>query len=403
MENAPFLKALLIADGSGGHMIPALQVARALAAQGARVTCWYAQRGPMAPFLDTLAADARGAGVEIEPLPVATGLTLFQQLKRWGQLWRQAHRCVDTLRPDVVVGFGGWVSTPVVLAAKARGLPCLLHEQNVVPGRANRLLSRWVDRIAVSFRETQGTFSRAAVTVLTGMPVRRAIGDCPRTDTAARFGFLPDRPTLVILGGSQGSHAINHLMARTATLFTAQERQAWQVLHVTGPADAPRIHGAYAAAGLRAWVAPFLADMEAAFAQADLVIARAGASTIAELARRGIPAILIPYPHGGAHQRANARVAEAVGGAVVLEEREVTAPRLLEHVRRLLGDPRVRAVMGSQMRRLDMPDATERLARAIVETAHRRAEPRVAGLRDVASTAPEPSAVERLAETSARE
>jgi UDP-N-acetylglucosamine--N-acetylmuramyl-(pentapeptide) pyrophosphoryl-undecaprenol N-acetylglucosamine transferase len=375
MENASPLKALLIAEGSGGHLIPALQLARALAASGAQVKLWYDQRPSMTQFTHALAEEAHIAAVDVEPLPTrTTAQTPFHRLWRFGQLWERSQRCFDTFAPDVVVGFGGWVSVPVVLAAKLRRLACLLHEQNAVPGRANRLLSRWVDRVAVSFPETQTALGGAATTILTGMPVRPSIGAASRGQTAARFGFSSDRPTILVLGGSQGARAINCLMAHAAGLLSPQERKTWQVLHVTGPADAAMVRQAYADAGLRAWVAPFLAEMEAAFAQADVVIARSGSSTIAELARCGIPAVLIPYPYAGGHQRINARIVEAVGGGMVIGEHGATPRQLLDAVRHLLHDARLRQMMGSQLRSLHVADATERLHREVVALARRRTE-----------------------------
>jgi len=270
------------------------------------------------------------------------------------------------------VGFGGWVSAPVVLAARVRRIGCVLHEPNVVMGRANRWLARWADRIAVSFRETQDALNGTPA-VMTGLPVRDRIGRSSRAQGAARCGLQPDRPTLLVLGGSQGARALNRLMTEMVARCSPEERRSWQLIHLVGPADEAVVRAAYAAHGVRAWVRPFLVEMEAAYAQADVAIARAGASTIAELARCALPAILIPYPHAGAHQRSNARLVEAVGGGVVMEESAATPDRLLGAVRRILADERLRRMMGSQMQGLECPDAAERLTGTIVEVARARA------------------------------
>jgi UDP-N-acetylglucosamine--N-acetylmuramyl-(pentapeptide) pyrophosphoryl-undecaprenol N-acetylglucosamine transferase len=201
------------------------------------------------------------------------------------------------------------------------------------------------------------------------MPVRQAIGAALREQEARAFGFSPQRPTLLILGGSQGARAINQAVAATAALISPAERHTWQFLHVTGPADERDVRSAYAAAGVTAWVAPFLVEMESAYSLADLVIARSGASTIAELARCGKPAVLIPYPYAGAHQRANARHVEALGGGLVLEESQVSPERLLGAVRRLMADERLRAMMGRQMQGLAATDAADRLAQLIRDLA----------------------------------
>ena len=344
--NGP-VKVLMVAEGSGGHLIPALEVADQLSRSGARVKVWYASRPQTAPLVPALVQGMDGA-VEVEPMP-GGGRGSWGRLWHCAQLWSGAQRCLERFQPDVIVGFGGWVSVPVMLAARLRRRRTLLHEQNAVLGRANRWLSHWVDRVAVSFQPATADLPTLR-TVITGMPVRPAIGRSVRAVMAERFGLDPCRPTLLVLGGSQGSRTINRLLAAATELMTPQERRLWQWLHLTGSVDAPRVSGAYAAHQIRAAVAPFVPDMETAYALADVVIGRAGASTLAELARCGKAAILIPYPHAGGHQRANARLVEQVDGGVVLEESRTTAARLLQEVRRLC-----------------VPDATTRLARAILD------------------------------------
>ena len=245
-------------------------------------------------------------------------------------------------------------------------MKCLLHEQNVVMGRANRMLARWADCVAVSFPETQATLD-GTPSVVAGLPVRDRIGRVSRVEAARRFGVNPERPTLFVLGGSQGAHAINDLMIRVAALLSPQERAAWQILHVTGLADEAVVREAYVRHQVTAWVAPVFVEMEAAYAHADVVIARAGASTIAELACCGTPSILIPYPHAGGHQRANAQLVEAIGGGLMIAEEEATPERLLASARRILSDERLRTMMGTQVRALHRADAAQRIAQAICE------------------------------------
>lgn len=366
MENALPLKVLLVAEGSGGHLIPALEVANALARAGARTQLWYAQRAQTAPLASALALASGQPSVDVSPIPIERARTLLDRLRHCTRLWSKSQQCFDTFAPDVVVGFGGWVSAPVVLAARRRGISCMLHEQNVMMGRTNRWLARWVDQVMVSFRETQRAL-RSTRSVVTGMPVRDAIGRSSRTAQAARFGFNAARPTLLVLGGSQGSQAINQLMLDLVSYLSAEERSQWQVLHITGTADAQRIGEVYARWGLHAYVAPYLVEMDAAYAQADLVLARAGASTVAELARSGKPAILIPYPYAGGHQSANARAVESAGGGIILQEREATPERLLRFFRMLLPDKRLCDEMGARIRGLAVPDAAQQITRAIVE------------------------------------
>lgn len=370
MENAS-LNVLLVAEGSGGHLIPALEVAHALARSGARIKVWYAERRQTAPLVDALTQEAREDGVvDLDPIPIDASTSLLRRLAQCGQLWQRARRCFEAFSPDVVVGFGGWISAPVVLAASRQRIGCLLHEQNVVMGRTNQWLAPWVDRVALSFRETHARLGKTPA-VLTGLPVRPAIGQSSRAEAAQRFGLSADRPTLLVLGGSQGARAINRLMVRMALLLSAAERERWQILHLTGPSDETAVKTAYAAAGAVSWVASFLGDMGSAYALADIVIARAGASTIAELARCGKPSILIPYPFAGGHQRANARLVEELGGGLIIEQSQASPERVLEVARRLLADQRLRTAMGSQVRLLQTPDAAEKLTDAIVELGKR--------------------------------
>jgi len=369
-NTSPSVRALLVAEGSGGHLIPALEVAGALAEAGARVQVWYAHRPHLARLAEELTRARAGGSVEIRPMPLQASAGPLARLWRCGALWLSAHRGFDSFAPAVVVGFGGWVSVPVILAARQRGIACMLHEQNAVLGGANRWLARRVDGVALSFPETQGLVAGVR-SVVTGMPVRRRIGAPSRAQSARSFGLAPERPTLLILGGSQGSHAVNRLVVDALEGCTATERSAWQLLHVSGPADERMVRDAYVRLGAASWVAPFLVDMEAAYAQADLVVARAGASTIAELARCGLPAILIPYPYAGGHQRVNAEAVEASGGGLMIEESEATPARLLAMIRRILLDRRLRAMMGEQARSLSGRDAAGRLAREILALARR--------------------------------
>ena len=362
------LRALLVAEGSGGHLIPALQVARTLAMSGAAVRLCYAQRSSLMVFTDRLAQEARAASVEVETVSAGSSTRFLTRLWHARRLWPETRRTLDTFAPDVVVGFGGLVSVPMILSAKARGIRCVLHEQNAVMGRANRWLAPWVDRVALSFNDPHATPRRDAW-VTTGLPVRPEIGRISRAGAAAQFGLQPDRPTVFVLGGSQGSRVLNQMMIRMAARVSDEERGTWQFLHATGPTDAGPVKRAYATRGLAAWVVPFLAEMGAAYALADVVLARAGASTIAELARSGTSAILIPYPHAGGHQRENARVVEAIGGGFIIEEAEAT-PECLHHaIGCLLRETSVRTNMALRVRALDCADAAERLARLIRDVA----------------------------------
>ena len=385
------LDALLISEGSGGHVIPALEVARHLAAQGSRVTLWYARRQQIAPLTEGLLRAAQAQHVRVEAILTNPTRGLSRRVRACATLWVRAHRHIARQRPDVVVAFGGWLSIPVIAAARQWGIACLLHEQNVELGLTNRLLARWVDRIAMSF-ESPSLGPQPSRAVVTGLPIRPGLDGIPRALAARRFELEGDRPTVLVLGGSQGAHAINELFVELTSLMSESERRTWQFVHLAGASDDRAVRAAYAGYRIRAHVAKFCPDMQAAYALADVVVARSGASTIAELAQCGRPAVLIPYPLAHGHQRANARLVESVGGGLRLEETEATPERLLWIVRQFLQTPGLRQRMGEQLRALARPDATARLAGTItalgISRRPRTARPASSGMLSVAQAHP---------------
>jgi len=370
------VRVLLVSEGTGGHLIPAVEVARVLAAQQVDVLLLYAGRPRTAPLMQELMQETDPHRIQCVPVSVPRPPAWCPPEVWRGvqavRVWRIVRRHLHGFRPNVVAGFGGWFCVPAMLAARLHHLPLLLHEQNVRLGRANRFLRHHVDQMALSF-EVTGRQLNGTSRVVTGLPIRQTIGSVSREEAARHFEMDPRAPTVVVLGGSQGSRAINRLVCRMAEGLTEEERTSWRILHLTGPADHAPIRQRYAALGVKGLVLPHVAQMAAVYAMADVVVARAGASTIAELARCGTPAILIPYPYANGHQRDNARLAESAGGAVRVEEE--TAPDLLRlAVRRILLDARVRRRMADQIRTLARPDAAQRLAEAILTLAGTHAE-----------------------------
>lgn len=365
MEKMQPLKALLVAEASGGHLIPALQTARALALRSVRVTLWSAQRHQSADLTEALIRQADAAGLTVKPIPVASSAGWVSRLLTCRQLWSSARAVFAKDKPDVVVGFGGWFSAPVLLAARSARIPTVIHEQNVVMGKANRFLAGRASRVAVSFIRTQKMLKRFSCAV-TGMPVRDNFGKLSRQDAAQRLGLDAARPVILVLGGSQGSRFINELVMRAAMQLSYEERKLWQFIHVTGSSDVSAVRGVYATSGLSAYVVSFIEEMEVVFAAADLVVGRSGASTIAELARCGLASILIPYRGASSHQRANAQLISACGGGVVLEEDTATAENLLKQLRLILADEQLRESMRRCVKSLDVPDAAGQLAETIL-------------------------------------
>jgi UDP-N-acetylglucosamine--N-acetylmuramyl-(pentapeptide) pyrophosphoryl-undecaprenol N-acetylglucosamine transferase len=351
------VRIVIAGGGTGGHLYPGIAVAREVLRRhpDAVVTFAGTARGiesrviPREGFaLDLL----RSAGLKgTSPAAMARGLTLLPLSGA------DAWRILSRRRPDLVIGVGGYSSGPVVALAAARGIPTLLLEQNAVPGFTNRALARFVSAAAVTFESTVSYFGRRGF--VAGNPVRPEFFD--RGDSAA----APGPPRVLIFGGSQGAHAINVACMEAAPRLAADGGRV-AITHQTGERDLDRVRDAYRRAGLDARVEPFLYAMDREVKDADLVISRAGATTIAELAAAGKPAVLVPLPTAADdHQRRNAEVLRDAGAIEVIEEKDLTGERLAERIARLTADPARLAAMSEAARRMARPDA----ARIIVDRA----------------------------------
>jgi UDP-N-acetylglucosamine--N-acetylmuramyl-(pentapeptide) pyrophosphoryl-undecaprenol N-acetylglucosamine transferase len=348
-----------MAGGTGGHVFPALAVARALRARDEAVVWLGTDRGLEARVVpaDGLPLHRirvrglrrRGLGAWLVA-PVTLALALFDA-------WRVVHR----LRPKVVLGMGGYTAGPGGLAAWLLRRPLVIHEQNAVAGLTNRLLARLARPVLAAF---PGSFGPGRDVTVTGNPVRADIAAVasPAARLAGRSGAL----RVLVLGGSQGARALNDLVPRALGLLPLAERPA--VRHQAGERTRPVAEAAYAAAGVEAEIHTFIEDMAAAYAWADLVIARAGALTVAELAAAGVASILVPYPAAvDDHQTRNARYLVDAGAATLLPESTLTpeslAAELKRHDRALVRDRADRA------RALARPDATAAIVRACLGVA----------------------------------
>jgi UDP-N-acetylglucosamine--N-acetylmuramyl-(pentapeptide) pyrophosphoryl-undecaprenol N-acetylglucosamine transferase len=270
----------------------------------------------------------------------------------------EAARLIRRFQPALVFGVGGYVTGPVLLAARLLCVPACIHEQNAVPGLANRLTARFVNKIFVSIPGRYPFPLRK--TVVSGNPVRAEILAAAEQKQSRQKSGQPF--TLLVMGGSLGAHRINMLLLEAAVLLKERLRGEFRLIHQTGAADAEQVRAGYAAAGVAAEVFPFIKDMDAVYAQADLAVARAGATSLAELAVMGLPAVLIPYPHAADdHQAANAGYYVAGGGAKMYREGELDAGRLASAILELAADADNLAEMGAAMRRMAVPDAAERI------------------------------------------
>ena len=295
-----------------------------------------------------------------------------------------AWRVLSQRRPDVVVGVGGFASGPVLALAAARGYPTMLLEQNALPGITNRLLARVVRAAAVNFDSALAYFPRTGF--VAGNPVRpeffparpeEANDPFDSVDPASGLNLAQDKPArdagrVLIFGGSQGAHAINVAMVEAASRLAASGIRL-AITHQTGERDLDLVRAAYAGAGLEARVEAFIYEIDREMKAADVVICRAGATTLAELAACGTPAILVPLPNAtDDHQRRNAEVVARAGAAVALDERELTGDALAAAITGLVGDAARRRRMAIAARQLARPDAARRIADRVEQLALRR-------------------------------
>lgn len=283
--------------------------------------------------------------------------------------FRQVRALLRRVRPDVVVGFGGYLSAVGIFAACFEKIPSVIHEQNVVPGRANRLLARTADAVAISFPDTRLFLPAEARVEWTGNPVRFSNDPLDRATACAELGLDSARPVLLVMGGSQGSRCVNELSSQMWESVPSSERGRLQVLHLAGAQEAESVRETYQRLGVPAKVIPFLRDMRSAFSVAALVIARAGATGIAEMVSLAVPCVLIPYPHAGGHQRANALWMQEAGGAVMLEEKGLTPQKLWETVHPLLTEPERLERMQAALRARWNGSAVERLGAMVQKMA----------------------------------
>src|ERR1700688_4381278 len=344
------MRAILAGGGTGGHVIPALAIANQLKkSYDAEVLFIGTARG-----IENRLVPAAGFPLQLVRVGALKNVSLTTRLKTAFDLPRavwDAGRMLNEFAPDVVIGVGGYASGPAMLAAIVKHIPTLAFEPNVVPGFANRMVARFVSGAAVHFEETAEYFRHVEVT---GVPVRQAF-----------FEIAPKRggaPTVLVFGGSQGAHAINDAMIRCLPVLL-REAPGIRILHQTGERDYNDALAAYQSLGESAEVSKFIDDMPGAFARADLVVCRSGASTVAEIAAAGKPAVFVPFPRAADdHQKRNAEAFQQAGAAVMLEESKLNRDSLVQTVAALFSEPLRLQKMGEAARKLSHPNAARDIA-----------------------------------------
>ena len=349
-------RVLFAGGGTGGHLFPGIAVARALVQRHRRAQIVFAGTGrgieARALALEGFRFEPiRSAGLvgkspgAIARTAVLAPLTLFD-----------AARVLHRARPDLVIGLGGYSAGPVVLLAALAGRSTMLMEQNAVPGMTNRMLAPFVEAAAVSFEATTSCFGAGAF--VSGNPVREGFFAAAKVDRAGRSGPA----TVLVLGGSQGAHRLNTALVAAADALAAM-LGGIRVIHQTGERDRDWVRDAYRRAGLDARVKAFFEKLHEEMRSADVVVCRAGATTLAEVAAAGLPAVIVPLPTAANdHQRRNAAALADAGAAEVIEEADLDR-RLVPRLMALAGDGGRRAAMAAAAARLAKPDATEEIVR----------------------------------------
>ncbi len=351
---------VIAGGGTGGHLYPGIAIAEEIQRRRAGVVVVFAgagtplERDILAPHGYRLVA-IRSGGV--------VGKSAAARLRGIGRAmagYFESIRMLMKLKPKAVIGVGGYASGPVVMAAVTLRRPSLIHEQNYVPGLTNRILAPWVRRVAVSFEETKRYFGGRGT--LTGNPIRATFRPAPRPTRDGTFHVL-------IFGGSQGAKAVNSAVL-SALPRLREHRGGLRFVHGAGAKDWERVREAYAASGVEADVHPYIGDIRQAYEWADLVISRAGASSVSEIAVCGKASILVPLPTSAHdHQRLNARKLADAGAAIVMEESGLTGETVARALLDLRDDPGRVAAMGRAASALARPDAAARIVDLVEEMA----------------------------------
>lgn len=362
------MRIIISGGGTGGHIYPALAIAREIERLAEKVEFLFVgtKQGLESDIVPK--EGYRLATIEVGGLERRLSWENIKTISRTARgLW-QSRSIINQFQPDIVIGTGGYVCGPVLLVASLQKVPTIVQEQNAIPGITNRILARFVDKIAVGYAEAIPRFPVANKVVVTGNPIRSDVLEVSRATGQKELGLDPAKLTVLVSGGSRGAQSINKAMVLAAKALIG--RAEIQVLHVTGKNDYNNIVGFYAENGIEPEkngniiVRPYLYNMPHALAAADLAVFRAGAIGLAELTARGIPAVLVPYPYAAEnHQEHNARVLEKHGAAVVIRDSELSGELLLSTLDCLLNDSQKREGMAQASQNMGRPDAAKVIAK----------------------------------------
>lgn len=361
------MRIIMSGGGTGGHIYPAITIAKALrekvkycevlfiGTQSGLEADIIPKEGFTIQFIDVAGFERRLSVKNIQTIA-----------KTIGSVW-QSQKIIRQFKPDIVIGTGGYVCGPVLLAASLLKIPTMIQEQNVIPGITNKILSRFVDKIALGFTEASENFPNQNKLFFTGNPIRQEVISASREESIAALGLDPTKRTILISGGSRGARSINQAMIKVHQFFAGSKEI--QLLHVTGQSEYNGIVGKFTQCGIDITAAgniiikPYLYNMPQALAVADLAIFRAGALGLAELTARGVPSILVPYPYAAEnHQEYNARAMERQGAAILIHDKELNHDILIKSISELMNNPQKLDMMSLASKKIGRPKAAESIA-----------------------------------------
>ncbi len=360
------MKILIACGGTGGHIFPGLSLYRALKKRHSDADMLLAL-DKRAITASIVTEEFPGFYFSIAPLrfkfDLQNALFVLKLLK--GVF--QSLRVLFKFRPDVVVGFGGYASFLLVFFAWIFRIKTVIHEQNVTPGRTNRILAYLVDKIAVGFAGTEESFGiNSSKVKFTGNPLRPDLVRIERSRAYEFLGLYPDKFTILVMGGSQGAHKIN--TANLSAISLIEDKSRFQIIHLCGKKDYFKLSNGYKDLGIEARVFDFFGPMEYVYSAADIVISRAGAASISEIAFFGLPSVFIPYPYARRHQVKNARYLYKNNAAILIKEEDLNPEILKDKILELFNNPALRESMSKNILMFSKPEAEEFLANLVLET-----------------------------------
>lgn len=358
------MKIAISGGGTGGHIYPALALVRELKKNHPDAEFLYigTEKG-----LENKIVPREGIPfetIDITGFKRSLSMENFKTVMRFFKGVKKSKQLLKEFRPDVVIGTGGYVCGPVVYAASRLNIPSIIHEQNSVAGLTNKFLSRFVTKVAICFEEASDAFPSEKI-VFTGNPRAQEVVGIDAPDVLQKYGLDPEKQTVLVFGGSRGARGINEAIE---TILPKWDQRAYQLLYVTGDVHYEKIKDTLPNLGNHISVVPFIYDMPSILNAVDLVVSRAGATTLAELTALGLPSILIPSPYVTAnHQEKNARALEKNGAAVVITEAELRNTDMMQVIDSIILDAEKLKAMRFEAKQMGTPDAADRLARLVME------------------------------------